>query len=916
MKAPIAAADWPRLLDLVEQALDVPQLQREFWLRRLHLPEALNTALRDLLHERAALEGDDFLTQLPSFIDPAHGVGPGAYDAGALVGPWRLLRPLGQGGMSVVWLAERADGQIERLVAVKLPHAGPGQDVLARRLLRERKILAALAHPNIARLYDVGLTDDGTPFLVMEYVPGSSLLAYADTRRLGLAQRVALFGQVLQAVQYAHAQLVLHRDLKPSNVLVTDEGEVKLLDFGIAKVLRPDTGARDETEPTRAGSRHLTPGYASPEQLAGENLSTASDVYSLGVMLYELLCGRRPLETGSRIDDVKAPSRHAFTDEQTDCRASAARTLARQLRGDLDAIVLQALAARPAQRYASVDAFAADIARWRGGEAVLARAPGPLYQLGKFVKRHRAVVGAGCVSALLLLAASTTALLQGRAAQQEASRATAARDFMLELFAEAAPRRNRGEQLSASQVLAHGRERAITQLQAQPLLRAEVLAGIGETQMQMRDMDAAVTTLDEAARLFRQLGRPAEEASARLFALESVSIEERVDQMRQRIADLQPLLPAVHADATLQLRWMHAQAWHVGYGLQDEAAGNAILMQIVQQAQMNHAAQAKLAFDAHLRLAVNAAGRQDRELAQSHLKAAAEVPSDGVLNTPDEKTVALAFTRAKIQAIEGSYVGLLGWLPEAITACGRSFGVDSPSCSELQRMQLWGLLRMGQAPQALEQAAALDHVLSKSKDRAIRFHTAYVRVRVLAANAIDDPSQLPVTVLHRMLAREADESLGPDLSIPAHAALALMHLHAGELGKAELWLDLARPVVTSLKPGEFVGQLRMLNLVQGLAAQARSEHAKALQLMGSHCEATPQEPLKPTLASLDCVRSLMALGQHAQAKALTQQVLPLLERQLGNEAPHTLRARLLLQMLETPGRYRPGAWDGRLIFFS
>ncbi|MFD2453815.1 serine/threonine-protein kinase [Ideonella paludis] len=213
------------------------------WLDKLRLDASAHQVLQHLMSERAAVETQDFLGRLPTALADAAST-TGRPQAGQMIGPWRLLEPLGEGGMSTVWLAERADEQVQRQVALKLPHAGPGQDVLAARLLRERNILASLEHRNIARLYDVGLSDSGLPYLVMEYVQGQTLLEHADAQQLTLRQRLALFQQVLRAVQYAHGKLVLHRDLKPSNILVNEAGDVKLLDFGIAKPLQLDTPRR------------------------------------------------------------------------------------------------------------------------------------------------------------------------------------------------------------------------------------------------------------------------------------------------------------------------------------------------------------------------------------------------------------------------------------------------------------------------------------------------------------------------------------------------------------------------------------------------------------------------------------------------------------------------------------------------
>lgn len=418
----IAMHDWPRLLTLVDQALDLPAPQRPGWLRRLKLPSPLEQALHDLLNERRRLERTDFLAALPALpcAGPADDCLSSPFDVGTRIGPWRLLRPLGQGGMSVVWLAERSDGLMRCPVAVKLPHTGPGQDLLARRLLRESRILGVLEHPNIARLIDLGVADCRTPYLAMEYVQGESLLVYADQRRLDLSQRLSLFDQVLRAVQHAHNQNVLHRDLKPDNVLVTASGNVKLLDFGIATLLA--RGAGDDggdaisrlSETTCAAGHRLTPCYASPEQWQSLPLGPASDVYALGVIMFELLCGQRPhgqaMSSAARLEhavlhqDPQAPSRREITPAAALARDSTPRALAAALRGPLDAIVLRALARDPRDRYATVALLRDDLECWRQ------RRPASLYtpffgsRFARLVGRHRASVGLAAATGATLLA--------------------------------------------------------------------------------------------------------------------------------------------------------------------------------------------------------------------------------------------------------------------------------------------------------------------------------------------------------------------------------------------------------------------------------------------------------------------------------------------------------------------------------
>ena len=348
--------EWVALSRLLDEALELAPAERQAWLETLpHEASGLGPTLRELLAAHATGETTEFLRTLPR-LWPAlvDGEGPRLHE-GAGIGPYRLLRRLGQGGMGSVWLATRSDGVLKRPVALKLPHAPSRGAQIAERFARERDILAALEHPHIARLYDAGVADDGQPFLALEYIEGEPLVDFCDKRHLDLSARLRLFLQVLDAVQYAHAHLVVHRDLKPSNILVTHQGQVRLLDFGIAKLIAEEPAA--ESELTQAAGRLLTPDYASPEQISGAPLTTATDVYSLGVILYQLISGERPyrlrrdsrgaLEDAILEAEIARPSAACADSEKASLRGLPLKKLQKLLRGDLDNIVLEALRRLP-----------------------------------------------------------------------------------------------------------------------------------------------------------------------------------------------------------------------------------------------------------------------------------------------------------------------------------------------------------------------------------------------------------------------------------------------------------------------------------------------------------------------------------------------------------------------------------------
>jgi eukaryotic-like serine/threonine-protein kinase len=413
----IASRDLAALDRLLDTALSLQPEARARWVEMLSGEDAsLKAVLRDLLMREDLSETGDFLATLPKLVE-----GPVAPHAAAtpgdMVGPYRLERIIGSGGMGSVWLAARADGLLQRKVALKLPHVAAPAAGLAERMARERNILAVLEHPSIARLYDAGVTADGLPYLALEYVEGEPIDAYCRNHGLGIGARLQLIVQVARAVAYAHTRLVVHRDLKPSNIVVDAAGGVHLLDFGIAAILSDTaTGqALADTSLTRQIGSAWTPDYASPEQIRSEPVSTASDVYSLGVVLFEILAGCRPFNI--KRGDVFGTAQTILTvDPRAPSQACRDPAMRRKLRGDLDTIVLKALRKEPTQRYATVAELADDLERQLEGRPVLARPDSLTYRLAKFVRRHRVGVLAAGVIALSLFAGLVGTLTQARRA--------------------------------------------------------------------------------------------------------------------------------------------------------------------------------------------------------------------------------------------------------------------------------------------------------------------------------------------------------------------------------------------------------------------------------------------------------------------------------------------------------------------
>lgn len=430
----LGEAEYSRISALLDASIDMIPSDREVWLATLERDDPKSAAiLRGMFAAQVAYSADHFLEDMPSVpADPA--LGADSTLIGRQFGPYRVLSLLGHGGMGSVWLAERTDGLFRRQVALKLVHSALVSRVTAERFAREREILASLSHPNIARLLDAGMADEGQPYLALEYIVGTPIAAYCDERKLTIVQRLALFQQVLAAVQYAHSHLVIHRDLKSTNILVSEEGQVHLLDFGIAKLLTG--GQARETELTQLGGRALTPDFAAPEQITGGAIGTAADVYSLGILLYGLLTGERPyrlksesrgaLEQAIVESDPILPSRAVLTETTARNRGTTVRKLTSTLQGDLDTIVMKALKKAPGERYTTVNSFAEDLSRYLAGEPVLAQRDSLRYRAFKFALRHWVGIGAVALLLLTLLAGLAATTYEVRIAAEQRDNALGA----------------------------------------------------------------------------------------------------------------------------------------------------------------------------------------------------------------------------------------------------------------------------------------------------------------------------------------------------------------------------------------------------------------------------------------------------------------------------------------------------------
>ena len=521
----LSSEQWARLSPVLDEALELAADRRGEFLDRACAGDAALRAAADALVQ-ADVSSGGFLEHTVGEYAGTLGEPPGEEDAEArlpreAVGSYRIVRELARGGMGAVYLGERADGQFEQQVALKLIRAGLGSREIHRRFLAERQILARLHHPHIARLLDGGVTPDGEPWFAMEYVDGTAITQYCRERGLGIPERLALFREVGEAVRYAHGQLVVHRDLKPSNIFVAQGGTVKLLDFGIAKVVsagqQGSGAAGQDAEPgTRTELRVMTPEYAAPEQVRGEPVTTATDVYALGAVLYELLTGHRA-HRFERHTPAEYERVVCETDPDPPSSGVDHERLRRMLRGDLDTIVLKALEKEPARRYGSVEALLEDLRRYQSGLPIRARPASRWYRAGKFVRRHAVGVAVAALVIGLVAAGVTGVVWQARAAERQAARATAVKDFLAGLFRGAGPAESRGKELTARELLERGVGRLDSALAGQPELQQELLAELGTIHQALGLYDAAESLFARATTIaLATYGQDHLEVAARL----------------------------------------------------------------------------------------------------------------------------------------------------------------------------------------------------------------------------------------------------------------------------------------------------------------------------------------------------------------------------------------------------------------
>jgi len=521
------AASWQRVEAALDVLLALPVGEREAaTLRIADGDHSLAAELRSLLAHMAT--ADSLLDRPAADLLSAPALADDGLAPGTRLGAWAVVASIGRGGMGQVHRGRRADGQFEQDVAIKVARADSA--VAWQRFPLERQIVARLDHPGIARLIDGGIADGGQPYMVMELVSGQDITTWCASHHADLARRLDLFEAVCDAVAYAHRHLVIHRDIKPSNVMVTDEGRVKLLDFGIARLL-------DVVGAAATAELVLTPAYCAPEQLSGQPLSTATDVHALGLLLHELLTGA----SAQRVSDLPmAAAVHAVLHTQPHSPSNVARQRAdapvpaRQLEGDLDAIVAKALRKEPDQRYPTVDALAADLARHRGHQPVQARRGNWSYTAGRAMRRHRGSVAAAAIALLSITGGTGAVAWQARQARAEADRANAVKDFLVQIFRASTPAMSQGRDVTAKELLALGSQRIEGALRDQPLAMAQLDDELGDIYNEMDDNAHALQHLDRAVDTYTKAGRlGSREGLSALFHRGNVRLESgRMDEAR------------------------------------------------------------------------------------------------------------------------------------------------------------------------------------------------------------------------------------------------------------------------------------------------------------------------------------------------------------------------------------------------
>ncbi len=897
-------AELAALSKLLEAGLDIEPGARETWIQNLSADvDSLKPTLRKLLLTLAVRETAEVIDigqHVQAAVAGAAALAQSrAQNAGSTVGPYELIRELGRGGMGQVWLARRTEGLMNRMVALKLPHSGLFHAELFERLARERDILEGLAHPNIARLYDAGVSAAGQPYLALEYIEGTPITAYCDTQRSRIRERIGLFVQVLQAIQYAHGNLVIHRDLKPANILVTAQGSAVVLDFGIAKLLTGTASA--DTELTQFGGRVLTPDYASPEQISGRSISTASDVYSLGVLLSELLCGSRPyyLKRDSRgaLEDAivelepRAPSRN-LSAEAALTRATSSAALARELRGDLDNIVLKALRKEPQERYATVDLFARDLDRYLRGQPVLAHPGSVAHRTAKFVRRNKLGVASAAAVSIALLGGSALALWQAHAARLEAERAEQVKNFALSLIQGADPSNGASVATTAVELLQQARRRVEVELAGRPAIAAELMGAIGYGLIGQGRPEDAAPLLRKAADISARANGPAD-----LRTLEAqIQLGEALVDIGEYGEATGLLESVIETARRAGSREFEGDAWRwlaMAQGSQgDFDAAITSARAAVATLEKNPQGQKRLLDCALAYLSLANALNSDRRpgvTAAARTALDFAIRRDGTRNTPHVSLIRSVLGQGLIR--DGEVAEGLRVLERAASDSRTLLGAENPTAVQMAYMLGGGQLEAGAVKAAVAtHQGSLDSALQRPEGlNPLAFASLHLTLANALAAARERERALPHYAEAEKFFSEVDGVDTPS-ALGARSARALALSQLGRLKEADaLFASVPAEKLSGTAKAMFESRLAQLRSHQG-------RHAEAVPLSRSGTDGLRKLTSKTTRAqSLSRLGSvLIAAGHSRDAIAPLAEAIALYEMQI-EKSPDRLETEFLLE---------------------
>jgi serine/threonine protein kinase len=884
----VSANTWSALSKLLDEALDLEPAARTAWLEQLTSTQPeLAPSLRKLLAAHASSETADVMAHLPPLSLRSDAARVGGLTVGDEVGPYRLKRELGAGGMADVWLAERADGAFTREVALKLPMMSRLRRDLAQRFARERDILARLEYPHIARFYDAGITDDGLPYLAMEYVDGQTITEYSDQNRLTIEARLALFMQVLEAVRYAHANLIIHRDLKPSNILVTADGQVRLLDFGIAKLLADDDTAQ-ETQLTQLSGSSLTPDYASPEQIKGEPLTVATDIYSLGVVLYELLAGARPyrLKVKSQgqleqaiVEAEPSPPSASITSLAAEARQLTDRRMKRAVAGDLDAIVLKALEKAPSHRYLTVSEFALDLTAQSEGRPISARRASARYRAIKFLARNRVAVATASAITVILVGASAISWRQASVAEAEAARAEEVKTFVLEIFNSAGASGGGNRQTTGVELLNRARERLATKTYTDDRIKSELMMAIGASLRGLGDVDAAIPILAEATEFSAKKFGEDHSLTARAYFEYAVPLT-----IRNRFAEARPYIES--AQRTFR-RLRDGANLSAALQLASRVEGDVdravqLAAEAVEAVERYSPTDKRALRDAYFYFArqLRTSQRQGAlEPARRAYELAKEV--DG-----ERRTDTLLRTHAlyaQALADDGQPAAAMGELKLILEDQLKLFGGLHPHVATALR-DVGELARdMGDPRAAIGYAEQLTRLEQTNTNGGLT--PGLLVARGLTANALGDLRRYPAAIAELRVTDAMATSLRGAESSYARMVRSAIGRTLTKMGK----LEEAEPILTALynSPSKTPLERAAIDVRFGLlrSAQGRHEEAEALMRPAVAAFDTSRSPIVKMPYQVDLATALIDGGKPAEALALLQEAKSIYSKWQPNGSP-------------------------------